>query len=70
MITDSDNAVYLALLANSFAPAESLQHSLKQAASDFDFYKKSDETEFQSKWYHFVIKWQAFEICIPVHIPL
>ena len=45
-ITDADYADDLILLANTPAQAESLQHSLKQAARGFGLYVNSDKTDF------------------------
>ena len=45
-IADTDYTDTLALLENTSSQAESLLHSLEQAAGDIGFYMNSDKTEF------------------------
>ena len=45
-ITDADNADDIILLVNTPAQAESLLHSLEQAASGIGLYMKADNTDF------------------------
>ena len=45
-ITDADYADDIALLANRPAQAESLLHSLEQAAGNIDFHVNADNTEY------------------------
>ena len=45
-ITDTDNADHIAFLANTFADAESLQHSLERAAGGIGLYVNADKTEY------------------------
>ena len=45
-ITDADNADDIALLANTSAQAETLLHSLEQAAAGISLHVNSDKTEY------------------------
>ena len=58
----------LALLSNTLAQAESMLHSLEQAARYIGFYVNSDKTEFTYIKQDFYVKWQASEISWPVQI--
>ena len=45
-MTDADDPDNLALLANTLAQAESLQHSVKQAEGGIDLFVNTNKTEF------------------------
>ena len=56
-ITDTDNADNIALLANTLAQAETLQHSLKRVTAGIGLHLNADKTEYMcfnstgdSKW--------------------
>ena len=65
-MAEADNSNDLTVLVNTPAQAESLQHSLKQAAGGIGFFVKANKTEFMC-FKHFI--WKASEISKPVHIP-
>ena len=73
-MTDTDYAYDLALLTNTPAPAESLVHSLEQAAEDIGSFVDANKTEYMrfkqnKKRGHLHTEWQASKISGPVHIP-
>ena len=68
---DADYAYDLMLLTNTPAQAETLLHSLKQAAGGIGLYVNANKTEFICFKQEAAIstKWQVSKISRPVHIP-
>ena len=62
----------IAVLENTPFYAESLLHSLEQAARGIGLYVNANKKEFlcfNQKRSHLYFKWQASDISWPVHIP-
>ena len=57
---DTDYADDIALMANTPNQAESLLHSLEQAAAGIGLYVNANKTEYMCNWYekqHLYTKW-------------